>query len=253
MFKKYTKQQIQEAISFWKVILENKSPLLDDLVDEYGYGIVFHDVPVNATLRLFDNLFTCINKHVFSNNLRKWPFVIDDAACNIANALCGYVPDLVSNVKEQRYEVVLKDTIVDDILFVTPHYAFSSKLINGNECSLILAASLLAHEMIHQFNFEHEDEGSIKWCAVACGESYNDHGKNFEKWMDVANSKFGLDVKKVGKGKMSGLSTQAHDALKKFAGQDYGIDLKEDDKEDSSHGHKILKHTKDFSAFTMFM
>ena len=37
--KRYTKKQIQEAISFWTNILENTSPLIDELVDEY-YDIV---------------------------------------------------------------------------------------------------------------------------------------------------------------------------------------------------------------------
>lgn len=168
--------------------------MLDELVDEYGYGIVFHNIPVNATLRLFDKLFTIINKHVFSSQLVKWPFAVDDISCNAANALCGYVPDLVANNKKQRYEVVLEDIVIDGILFVPPHYVFSSKLVNGNECSLMLAASLLAHEMIHQLNFEHEDEGAVMWHAIVHGKQYDYHGSNFEKWMDIANSRYGLDI-----------------------------------------------------------
>jgi len=224
--------------------------LLDDLVDEYGYGIVFHNMPVNATLRSFEKLFASINKNIFSNMLVKWPFIIDDEACNAVNAICGYVPDMISNVEEQRYYVVLNDTVVDDMLFVPPHYAFSSKLVKGNECSLILAASLLAHEMMHQYNFEIEDECSVKWFDDAYGRSYDKHGKNFEKWMKIANDKYGLNVKKSGCGTISDLSIEAYNALKKFAGKDYVNELNEDE---IKHGHGILKHTKDFSAFTIFM
>lgn len=46
--KRYTKKQIVEAIAFWKKILENKSSLLDSLVDEFGYEFLAEGTSVNA-------------------------------------------------------------------------------------------------------------------------------------------------------------------------------------------------------------
>lgn len=74
-------------------------------------------MPVNMTMKLFDTLFDCINENVFSKKLVKWHFYVDDAACNAANALCGYVSDLVSNAEKQRYEVVLERTEIDGMMF----------------------------------------------------------------------------------------------------------------------------------------
>lgn len=156
---------------------------------------------------------------------------------------------MLSNVDKQQYDVVLKDTIVDD-LFTAPHYAFSSLLIDGHQCSLALIASLLAHEMIHQFNFECEDEGKIEWLDIACGRTYDMHGKNFERWMNIANSKFGLFVQKSAYGTIRGLSHDTVEVIKKFADGDY--DINESDKKEHMNGHKILKHTIDFSAIVQF-
>lgn len=246
--KRYTKKQIKEAIDFWKVILENKSPLLDDLVDEYGYGIVFYNVPIHLTMKQFDVLFDAINHNLFSNMLQKWPFIKNDIECNAANALCGYVPDLISNVEQKKYDVVLEEMTINNEVYVPPHYAFSSRLVDGHECSLILAASLMAHEMIHQFNLEHEDEGSIWWLSAAHSKDYDPHGKNFERWMDRANAIHGLHVQKHGQGlNVVVLSKNAVDAVNAFAGQDY---VCENDNEDN---YKILKRNEDCTAFTVFI
>ena len=250
MAKKYTKKQIVEAINFWTKILENKSPLLDDLVDDFGYGIVFNDVPVNATLKLFETVFKHVNRHLFNDKLVKWPFVKNDIECKKADALCGYVVDLLSNPKTQKFDVVTHDIIIDGIPFVPPHYAFSSELIDGHECSLILATSLLAHEMIHQFNYECENEGNIQWLDMAQGKEYNKHGENFEKCMDIANSKHGLYVTKCGYGNIQSLSRNAVHNVQQFAGTDYA---NESNVESQAYGHKILRHTPSFSALEIFM
>ena len=243
--KRYTKKQIVEAIAFWKKILENKSPLLDSLVDEFGYGIVFNDVPVHATLKMFKTLFKHINAHMFNNKLAKWPFIKNDAECEAKDAICGYVHSLLSNLEKQQYDVVLRDTMVDGELYLAPHYAFHSFVVDGHECTLAFAASLLAHEMIHQYNFECEDEGKNQWLAIAYGKDYDEHGTNFERWMDIANSKYGLCVQKHGHGSLRDISSAATSAMKDFAGNDYKM---ESEKLEKHNGHTILKHTPDFSA-----
>lgn len=107
--------------------------------------------------------------------------------------------------------------------------------------------------MIHQFNFECEDEGHVKWLDAAYGKLHDEHGENFKKWMKSINKDHGLNVTKSGYGSIADLSIEAHDALSRFAGQNYANALNEIEAQEKMHGHKILKHTEDFSAFTVFM
>lgn len=248
--KKYTKQQIAEAIQFWKKILENKSPLLDDLVDNFGYGAVFNSIPMPMTLKTYEKLFDKANLHVFSERLVKWPFVIDDQECDASNALCGYVNSLISNVEKQRYNVVTKDCIVDGELYKSPHYAFKTAIVDGHSYALMMTMSLLVHEMIHQFNYECEDEGVVQWLDAAYGRTYDMHGKNFMKMMDKVNTEHGLSVSKTGIGSLKQLEADAIDKVKSFARNDY---KNESDNGEVIYGHKILKHNKDYSAFTQFV
>lgn len=251
MMKRYTSQQITEAIKFWTKILENKSPLLDSMVDEFGYGIVFNNVPIHITLKLLNTLFQHINSNMFSNSLVKWPFIVNDKICQQSNAICGYVHALISNIEKRRYEVVTKKTIDDGNELLPPYYAFSSNFISGNQCSLILVASILAHEMIHQYNYENEDEGSIRWNTVAYNKPYDAHGKNFEKYMDIANSTYGLNVVKHGYGDISQLNSDAIDALHSFAKDDYSNESSNN--LNNIYGHRIISHTQDYSSIIEFM
>lgn len=248
--KRYTKKRIAEAIAFWQRILENKSKLLDALVDEFGYGSVFNNAPAWFTIKKFESAFDVINKYVFGSKLRKWPFAVDDKSCAGSNALCGYVCSLVSNVEKQKYDVVLENTVIDSDEYKAPCYVFSSSLISADsQCSLPLAVSLLAHEMIHQWNYEIGSEGHMHWLDSAYGREHDPHRQLFEKWMDEINAKHGLHITKRGFGTIADISVDANRALAKFAGNDY----KNESTSGETYGHKIIKHTDDWSAFTMFM
>ena len=248
--KKYAKEQIAEAIQFWKKILENKSPLLDSLIDDFGYGVVFNGIPTPMTLKTYEKLFDKANNYLFSRKLVKWPFVVDDQECNASNALCGYVNSLISNIEKQRYDVVTEDCIVCGELYKAPHYAFKSIIADGHSYALMMAMSLLVHEMIHQFNYECEDEGAVQWPDIAYGRTYDPHGKNFMKMMDNINARHGLSISKFGFGSLDQLQVDAIDKVKSFARHDY---KNESSNGETIYGHTILKHNEDYSAFTQFV
>lgn len=248
--KRYTKKRITEAIVFWQRILENKSKLLDALVDEFGYGSVFNNAPAWFTVKKFELVFNIVNKHIFGSKLRKWPFAINDESCIDSNALCGYVCSLVSNAEKQKYDVVLENTVIDSDEYKAPCYMFSSRLMGtDSQCSLPLAVSLLAHEMIHQWNYEIGDEGYVHWLDSAYGREHDPHGQLFEKWMNKINVKHGLHITKCGFGTIADISVNVNSALTKFAGNDYT----NESAGDKIHGHKVIKHTDDWSAATLFM
>lgn len=248
--KRYTKKQIAEAIAFWQRILENKSKLLDALVDEFGYGSVFNNVPAWFTIKKFELTFSIVNKHVFGSKLKKWPFAINDESCIDSNALYGYVCSLVSNAEKQKYDVVLENMIIDNDEYKAPCYMFSSRLMGADsQCSLPLAVSLLAHEMIHQWNYEIGDEGRAHWLDSAHGREHDPHDRLFEKWMNEINAKHGLHIAKRGFRTIADISVDASNVLTRFAGNDY----KNESTESKIYGHKVIKHTDDWSAFTTFM
>ena len=76
------------------------------------------------------------------------------------------------------------------------------------------------------------------------------HGKNFVKMMDKVNAEHGLSVSKTGIGSLKQLESNAISKVKLFAGNDY---KNESDNGEVIYGHKILKHNKDYSAFTQFV
>ena len=59
--KLYTKKQIQEAIAFWTKILENTSPLIDALVEEFGYDVVFGEKKIIPTFKFISKIYDMIN------------------------------------------------------------------------------------------------------------------------------------------------------------------------------------------------
>ena len=59
--KLYTKKQIQEAISFWTQILESKSPLIDALVEDFGYDVVFGRKKMLPSLKSIETIYDIVN------------------------------------------------------------------------------------------------------------------------------------------------------------------------------------------------
>lgn len=249
--KKYTKKQIAEAIEFWKKILENKSPLLDSLVNDYGYGAVFNGVPVPMTIDGCKKIFNRVNSIVFGKKMKMWPFVIDDALCRSNNAICGYVHSLISNAKLGKYDVVTKKTIDGDDVLLPPKYALSNVFKVGSFQSLPMIVSLIAHEMIHQFNYEHENEGVVRWMAEATNSYYNMHGENFEIWMKIFDEEYGIHIEKSGQNSLKAFDKSVIDALKKFAGNSYLNEIEKTIKHNTK-GYEIIKQTKNSIVEVIF-
>lgn len=235
--KKYSRDQIENAIKFWSMILENKSLILDDLIEVFGYHYVFTGVPVIPTIWQLDEIYKIINRHMFNNELHKIPFIEDDELARKNNALLGYVFSSYSN-DEKKIDVLIEQPSIDDDgnKYFPPSICLSKKLMSSMNLVISLA-SLVAHEMIHQLSIENGNELKDIYELKNNGKEYDRHGDFFKKWMDIGNSKYGLNIQIAGMSiDKSNISSMV--ALNAFAGNDYLLEV---DKKGTYDGKKITQ------------
>lgn len=222
--KLYTKQQIQEAISFWTKILENTSPLIDALVEDFGYDVVFSDKKIIPTLKIIEDIYGIINVHLFNNALTKCPIENDkDGKCKIDNAAMKYYDVLYTDSKDHPTKYILLTQVGQDSegnIFYPPRI-FISDYILSSKTSIIALASMIAHEMIHQYVDEHGNGVQRQYENDYMNKSYDPHKEEFEQWMNIANNKYGLNVTKHGA--QLSYADDCITNLKSFAGSDYNI------------------------------
>ena len=93
----------------------------------------------------------------------------------------------------------------------------------NTQMSIVALASIVAHEMIHQYINEIGDGCKKTYDNDENGIPYDVHNNDaFNKWKNIANNELGLHVTKDGS--KSTYDNDAIDALKKFAGSSYEID-----------------------------
>lgn len=220
--KLYTKKQIQEAIAFWTKILENTSPLIDALVEDFGYDVVFGDKKIIPTLKMIEDIYDIINVHLFGNSLAKCPIENDkDGKCKIDNAAMKYCNVLYTDSKKHPTKYILLTQIGQDAegnIFYPPRI-FVSDYILSSKITMIALASMVAHEMIHQYvngnGVQRQYENDYM------NKSYDPHKEEFAKWMNIANSKHGLNITERGSQLSYDDNCKAH--LKSFASSDYDV------------------------------
>ena len=89
------------------------------------------------------------------------------------------------------------------------------------QMSIIALTSIIAHEMIHQWTNEIGKEVDKTYECDRTGRPYDPHSGEFEKWMDIANSKHGLNV--AVSGSSMTYDSDAASKFKSFAGLDYAV------------------------------
>lgn len=223
--KKYSKRQIKNAIKFWTMVLENKSPLIDDLITVFGYYYVFMGSPFIPSQNQLNAIYNVVNVHLFNNSLQSIPFILNDELCAKQKSLLGYVYEYYTD-DIKRCDVLITEKCVDseNIEHYPPMICVSKKFMNSRHL-LISLTSLIAHEMIHQYCVE---KGNALKDIYECrekNEKYNVHGDEFSNFMNIANSKHGLNIRPSGTDIIQ-MNIDAMKTLDNFAGNDY---MMEDD------------------------
>ena len=105
--------------------------------------------------------------------------------------------------------------------------------------SIITLTSMLTHEMIHQYVDENGNGLQKQYDADYKGIPYDPHKGEFTKWMDIANSKHGLNVVEIGSRAI--YDSSSVDRLKAFAGKDYDVN-ESDDFSKMQYGVRRIHH-----------
>lgn len=223
--KLYTKTQIQEAIAFWTKILENTSPLIDALTEEFGYDVVFGRQCVIPSLKIIEKIYHLVNMYAFDSKLVPCPIENDIfGKCALDNAIMEYYDVLYTDSKENPTKYILLTQMGQDEsgkVYYPPRIFVANKTLN-EKMQLMSLVSVVAHEMIHQYVIEIGDGIQKQFEADYITHiPYDEHKNEFAIWMDRINSKHGLNICKVGS-KIT-YDKDSIDALKKFAGNDYAM------------------------------
>ena len=221
--KRYTRRQIREAIEFWTKILENTSPLIDALVEEFGYDIVFGDAKIVPILKTIEKLYSIINVYAFDSKLKACPIEKDiDGKCLADDASMEFCNVLYTDSKENPTKYIVLDQIGKDDhgnVFYPLRMIVSDEILNSH-IALIALTSIVAHEMIHQYVNEIGNRLKTQFESdYVTHKVYDEHMGEFEDWMNAINAKHGLNITKQGS-KMT-YDQNSVDALKNFTGSDY--------------------------------
>ena len=240
--KRYTKKQIHEAISFWTKILENTSPLIDALVDEYGYDVVFGHKKVVPTLKMLEKIYSIVNIHLFDNKLNPCQIENDKLGkCKSDSAAMEFSDVIYTDSASNPTKYVLLTQIGQDSngnVFYPPLIYVADETLTST-MSIITLTSMLTHEMIHQYVDENGNGLQKQYDADYKGIPYDPHKGEFTKWMDIANSKHGLNVVEIGS--RTTYDSSSADRLKAFAGKDYDVN-ESDDFSKMQYGVRRIHH-----------
>ena len=223
--KLYTKKQIREAIEFWTKILENTSPLIDALVEDFGYEIVFGKQCIIPSLKNIKTIYDLVNAYAFANKLVPCPIENDILGkCALDYAAMEFYNVLYTDTKENPSKYILLTQLGQDEngkTFYPPRIFVADRTLN-EKMHLMSLVSIIAHEMIHQYVIEIGNGIQKQFEAdYVTYIPYDEHKGEFAVWMNTINSKHGLNVCEVGS--KSTYDKDSDNALKMFAGNDYAM------------------------------
>ena len=233
MKKVYTKKQILEAIKHWtKVLDESKSPLLDDLVAEFGEDTVLsrglHD-KIRLTESIVDKTYNVVNKWLFGNKLHAPEIDIEESREYFsagAHHLASYSFECFS-MNGKLVLLTRRVRTPDGVVHKPPRILIPVMLIQ-TKMPYMFFANIIAHEMIHQFDVELGNELQKMQEDEEAGKPHDPHGEVFQKFMNDANQEFGMNIK-ISVDNMGSEFMQSVMAAKKKLEEDEGF-IKSDDK-----------------------
>ena len=181
MQKKYTKQQIAEAIKHWESVLKRMDEsiynnVIDALVDEFGKDVVLSkEFSYTLTQQDLKKIFSILNKYLFDNEIKflpvvLWPMnkLIDKL--NYHAKMSGDENEEIKNIKCIGVHSAICVPIVDDnnklvdIRFRDDYLIINESKIQN--CIFIFAIASICHEMIHVYDYQYSNEThdiSLEW------------------------------------------------------------------------------------------
>lgn len=159
MYKIHSRQQILEAIKYWKNVLkkmdESKNQLLDVLFKAFNTDNLLKPFNGNIDNRLLAKCFNILNRHFFSSKLKKIPLIYESDAKirkflvdretnpnTIPKLFFGVYSVICDNDKIEKWsdELILHDDVI----------LLNSSYIDSKSISFLIAC--LCHEMIHYYD-----------------------------------------------------------------------------------------------------
>lgn len=191
----YTKHQIIEAIKHWKSVLrmmdESKSPLLDEFAKTFGEDVVFGNNKIITSLDMAKDIYNIVNNIVFNKQLTPRLFT----SVGIIDKL-KFASYVVFQLK-QNGKITFANKIIygqNNTIAYPPSFEIS-ELTFKLKMPFIYFASIVIHEMIHQYLVENKNELQKQEDAHQNNETYDPHDGEFKIMMNNLNKKHGLCIK----------------------------------------------------------
>lgn len=196
MRTRHTRQQIIEAIKYWQNVLkrmnESKSLLLNAFSNEFGEDVVFGNAGyerINASLDMIKRIYSISNDVIFNSALKLRDIKLVNDNCQ---SFASYV---YAKVRQHGKLVYVNQIYVaqDGKTYYPPYISIQSLVLNVKMPFMFLA-SIVIHEMIHQYTVEHGNELATEDNDAKSNKIHNPHGDEFMKIANNVNEEHGMSI-----------------------------------------------------------
>ena len=175
---------------------ESKSPLLDAFAKKFGEDVVFGNgnyKMILPSMKMVEDIYNIANRVLFDSMLVLRDFKV--AGMTEKLKFASYV---FAKAKKDG-----KPTYVDYVfhasngkVFYPPHFEISPLLLNF-KMPFNYLASIVVHEMIHQYLVEIGNELQHQEDDKMNSKTHDPHKGEFETMMDSINDEYGLSIEKT--------------------------------------------------------
>ena len=197
MDKKYTRQQIIESIMHWENVLntidESKSSLFDAFADKFGEDVIFGNNDcqrIDISLDMIKNIYCISNDIIFNSILKTRDIKI--IAYDNNNSFMSYVYAKAKSNGNLVY-VDRKYIAKDGKTYFPPCIEVQAMTLRIKMPFMYLA-SMVIHEMIHQYTVEHGNELKLENDDSNNNKIHNPHGNEFMKMANEINETYGTTI-----------------------------------------------------------
>lgn len=189
----HTRKQIIEAIKYWQKRLdESKSSLLDAFSKEFGEDVVFGNAGyerINASLDMIKRIYRISNDIIFNSALTLRDIKLMHGNCQ---SFASYV---YAKARSHGKLVYVNQMYVakDGNTYYPPYIEIRSYVLSVKMPFMFLA-SIVIHEMIHQYTVEHGNELMHEDDDANIGKEHNPHGEEFMKIANDINEEHGTSI-----------------------------------------------------------
>lgn len=170
---------------------ESKSPLLDEFAKTFGVNIVFSTngyEMILPSLDMIQEIYRIANKIIFDSKLQTREFKISRMTEKLKFASYVFAKSKINGKPVFINKIIYTK---DGKTFYPPWFEVSMLLLHF-KMPFNYLASIVVHEMIHQYTVEIGNELQTEEDFKANGKKYDPHENEFEKMMNTINDNYGL-------------------------------------------------------------